>query len=105
HGRGGRLLALQRDQRVARLLVGEVDADAAARRERSHHDRDDRDDVLVKEAPARVQSMSSSARSSTAWGIVMPSAFAVLRLMVNLNCRGSSIAISAGFSPLRMRTT
>jgi hypothetical protein len=29
---GDRLLALQRDQRVARLLVGEVDADRAARR-------------------------------------------------------------------------
>ena len=50
-------------------------------------------------------SITWSARSNMAGGTVMPSARAALALTMSLNARGSSIAISAGFSPLRMRAT
>src|SRR5262245_53616643 len=50
-------------------------------------------------------SITSSARASTLAGISMPSAFAVLRLITNSYLVGACTGSSAGFSPLRMRST
>ena len=51
------------------------------------------------------QSTIRSARSSTDGGIVRPRALAVLRLMTSSNFVGSSTGRSAGFAPLRIRST
>jgi hypothetical protein len=50
-------------------------------------------------------SITSSARSRDASGIVRPSALAVLRLTANSNKVGCSIGISPGFAPRRIRAT
>src|SRR5262245_3604488 len=50
-------------------------------------------------------SITSPARASTAGGTVRPSAFAVLRLMTNAYLVAVCTGRSAGFSPLRMRST
>ena len=50
-------------------------------------------------------SITSSARASTLAGISMPSAFAVLRLTTSSYLVGACTGRSAGFSPLRMRST
>jgi hypothetical protein len=50
-------------------------------------------------------SMTSSARNRRASGIVRPIALAVLRLMTSSNLVGCSTGISAGFAPLRTRST
>ena len=50
-------------------------------------------------------SITSSARSRDASGIVRPSALAVLRLTANSNKVGCSIGRSPGFSPRRIRAT
>src|SRR5262249_4940169 len=50
-------------------------------------------------------SINSSARASAAGGIVRPSALAVLRLITRLYLVGACTGMSAGFSPLRMRST
>ena len=47
----------------------------------------------------------SSARASTAGGIVRPSAFAVLRLITSSNLVGCSTGRSAGLAPLRILAT
>jgi hypothetical protein len=44
--------------------------------------------------------MTWSARSSSDWGIVRPSALAVLRLITNSNLVGCSTGRSVGFAPL-----
>ena len=49
--------------------------------------------------------ITSSARSSNGCGIVSPSAFAVLRLMMSSNVLACPIGRSPGFAPLRMRST
>ena len=54
---------------------------------------------------ALYQSMIWSVRSSRDGGIVRPSALAVLRLMTSSNFVGSSTGRSAGFAPLRIRST
>src|SRR5262249_4721538 len=54
---------------------------------------------------ATFHSITSSARASTLAGISMPSAFAVLRLIASSNLVGACTGRSAGFSPLRMRST
>jgi hypothetical protein len=54
---------------------------------------------LYKDA---VYSMTSSARAINVGGIVMPSAFAVLRLITSSNFVGCSTGKSAGFAPLRI---
>jgi hypothetical protein len=59
-------------------------------------------------APAsswRTHSITSSARSRNASGIVRPSAFAVLRLITVSYLIGACTGRSDGFSPLRMRST
>src|SRR5262249_44467249 len=50
-------------------------------------------------------SISSSARGSSVGGISRPSALAVLRLMTSSYLVGACTGRSAGFSPLRMRST
>src|SRR5262249_21613899 len=50
-------------------------------------------------------SITSPARASTEGGIVRPSALAVLRLITNSYLVGACTGRSAGFSPLRMRST
>src|SRR6516165_7226439 len=50
-------------------------------------------------------SITSSARASTVAGMSRPSAFAVLRLMTSSYLVGACTGRSAGFSPLRMRST
>jgi len=50
-------------------------------------------------------SITSSARASSVGGSSMPSAFAVFRLMTNSYLVGACTGRSAGFSPLRMRST
>ena len=52
-----------------------------------------------------LQTITRSARSSTAGGTVMPSALAVLRLTTSSTVLGNSIGISAGLAPRRMRST
>src|SRR5262245_16608584 len=54
---------------------------------------------------ATLHSITSSARASTDEGISMPSALAVLRLITNSYLVGACTGSSAGFSPLRMRST
>src|SRR5262249_8577366 len=67
------------------------------RRRRTAEQRDER-------APSH-HSITSSARASSVAGTSMPSAFAVLRLMTNSYLVGACTGRSAGFSPLRMRST
>jgi hypothetical protein len=50
-------------------------------------------------------SITSSARASSAGGTVMPSALAVFMLMTSSYLVGACTGRSAGFSPLRMRST
>src|SRR6266511_4915300 len=50
-------------------------------------------------------SITSSARASRLSGTVRPSALAVLRLMTSSNLVGACTGRSAGFSPLRIRST
>ena len=54
---------------------------------------------------APCHSITSSARASSEGGTVKPSALAVLRLITSSNLVGSCTGKSAGFSPLRMRST
>jgi hypothetical protein len=50
-------------------------------------------------------SITSLAIASKVWGTVRPKAFAVLRLIANSYLVGACTGRSAGFSPLRMRST
>src|SRR5262249_26009613 len=54
-------------------------------------------------SPPALYSITSSAATRRACGIVNPSAFAVLRLSTNSNLVGRMTGRSAGLSPLRMR--
>ena len=54
---------------------------------------------------APLHSITSSARASSVGGTSRPSALAVLRLMTSSNLVGACTGRSAGFSPLRMRST
>jgi len=55
--------------------------------------------------PPHAYWITSSARRSRAGGIVIPSALAVLRLMINSNFMGCSTGRSAGLAPLRILST
>src|SRR5262245_4910002 len=54
---------------------------------------------------APLHSITSSARASSEGGTSMPSALAVLRLSTSSYLVGACTGRSAGFSPLRMRST
>src|SRR5258705_7500650 len=53
----------------------------------------------------RAYSITSSAVASSDCGMVRPSAVAVLRLIISSYLVGACTGMSAGFSPLRMRST
>jgi hypothetical protein len=57
------------------------------------------------ECAVRPHSITSSARASRVGGTSRPSALAVLRLMISSYLVGACTGRSAGFSPLRMRST
>ena len=77
---------------IARLL--------RARRERPRRRAAEQRDEL-----APLHSITSSARASSDGGTSRPSALAVLRLMTSSYLVGACTGKSAGFSPLRMRST
>jgi hypothetical protein len=52
---------------------------------------------------AALHSITSSARPISGSGTAMPSALAVLRLMISSNLVGCWTGMSAGFSPFRIR--
>src|SRR5262249_23418883 len=81
------------DRQFRRLLC--------ARRERPRHRRaaEQRDELAAR------HSITSSARASSLSGTVNPSALAVFRLMTSSYLVGACTGRSAGFSPLRMRST
>src|SRR5262245_66207852 len=54
---------------------------------------------------AALHSITSSARASSVGGTSRPSVFAVLRLITSSYLVGACTGRSAGFSPLRMRST
>src|SRR5262249_36143171 len=80
------------DHRHRRLL--------RARRERPRRRAAEQRDEL-----AALHSITSSARSRTASGILSPSALAVVRLMTKSNLVGCSTGMSAGFAPRRILST
>src|SRR5262249_11344821 len=80
------------DHRDGRLLR----ARRERQRRRAAEQRDER---------AALHSITSSARASSVSGTSSPSAFAVLRLMTSPYLVGACTGRSAGFSPLRMRST
>src|SRR5262249_23652093 len=71
-----------------------------ARRERPRRRAAEQRDEL-----ATFHSITSSARCCSCNGTSMPSALAVLRLITNSYFVGACTGSSAGFSPLRMRST
>jgi hypothetical protein len=60
---------------------------------------------LLKKRHRPDYSITSSARPDTGRGTVIPSALAVLRLMISSTFVDCTTGRSAGFSPLRMRPT
>jgi len=60
---------------------------------------------LMHRSKQQPYSINSSARASTACGITIQIALAVLRLITNWYLVGACTRRSAGFSPLRMRST
>ncbi len=61
--------------------------------------------ICTAEELRRVHSITSSARASSVGGTSRPSALAVLRLITSSYLVGACTGRSAGFSPLRMRST
>jgi hypothetical protein len=59
---------------------------------------------LMQRSKWECYSITSSARASSCGGMVRPSAFAVLRLIVSTYLVGACTGKSAGFSPLSMRS-
>src|SRR6516162_3156783 len=70
---------------------------------RAHHERPAGCAAEKRDERAPLHSITSSARASSLSGIWRPSAFAVLRLMINSSFVACMTGRSAGFSPLRMR--
>src|SRR5262249_4104496 len=91
--RSGRLRIEHTHHRHRRLLR------AGRERPRRRRTSNERDEL------AAPHSITSSARASTVAGISMPRALAVLRLRIVSYLVGACTGRSAGFSPLRMRST
>src|SRR5262245_48933267 len=72
---------------------------------RPHSERPRRRPAEKRDELATPHSITSSARASTAGGISRPSTLAVLRLITSSYLVGACTGRSAGFSPLRMRST
>src|SRR5262249_14987081 len=81
------------DHRHCRLLRPRLERPSGRR---GAHERDEL---------SALHSITSSARASTVAGTSRPSAFAVLRLMTSSYLVGACTGRSAGFSPLRIRST
>src|SRR5215469_6081895 len=60
---------------------------------------------ILRCSKERRYSITTSARDSSDCGTDRPSAFAVLRLMMNSNLVGNSTGRSAAFAPLRILST
>src|SRR5262249_32975825 len=71
----------------------------------SRRQRPCRRDTNKRDELAPPHSITSSARASSDCGTVRSSAFAVLRLITNSYLVGACTGRSAGFSPLRIRST
>jgi len=61
--------------------------------------------VALREQQDVVHSITSSAATSSVCGIVSPSSFAVLRLMINSNLVGCSTGRSLGLAPRKILST
>src|SRR5262245_19047444 len=72
---------------------------------RPHRERPHRRAAEQRDELAPPHSMTSSARARSVGGTSMPSALAVLRLTTSSYFVGACTGRSAGFSPLRMRST
>src|SRR6516225_3929828 len=123
-----RLLALNADQGLGVLAVGEKDLEEAVAEPGYANDGKKQADIFSDQRPAaltpasllrdrredgrraigpgfcRHHSITSSAATSSVCGTVSPSAFAVLRLITKLKRAGCCTTSSAGFSPFRMRS-
>src|SRR3954447_6807873 len=84
---------------------GQEHADAPYRLLRPCRKRPGRRAAKQADELAPLHSITSSARASSTDGMVRPSAFAVLRLIASSYLLGACTGKSAGFSPLRMRST
>ena len=62
-------------------------------------------DARVDVCNVAFHSITSSARASSVGGTMMPSAFAVFRLITSSNLVGCSTGRSAGFAPLKILST
>src|SRR6185295_13388701 len=116
-----RLLALQDRERALVFLIGEVQADAARDDQRAADERQDEQEILAKQPPApqprdvgmrsqeplrqQCHSITRSARARSEAGSLMPSVRAAARSTTKSYLSGCSIGMSAGFAPLRMRST
>jgi hypothetical protein len=60
---------------------------------------------LMHRSKQQLYSITSSARVSSVGGTMMPSAFAVFKLMTSSNLVGCSTGRSAGFAPLKILST
>ena len=92
------------------LLDGEAPAgwDTIVRVQKMYFDPPDIDGRMPRVSKwevIRPYSITSSARASSVGGISKPSALAVLRLITSSYLVGACTGRSAGFSPLRMRST
>jgi hypothetical protein len=65
----------------------------------------ERDRRLFSRLPPHVYLITLSARNNTDCGMLIPNAFAVLRLMSNSNFVGCSTGKSAGFVPFKILST
>ena len=92
--------------RVA-LRVGDQNAESTQSRAllRVRRQRPSRRAAEERDEFSPPHSMTSSASASSVGGIAMPSALAVLRLITSSYFVGCCTGKSAGFSPLRMRST
>src|SRR5262249_52685977 len=82
-----------------------ADGRQLARLLRARRERPSRSATEQRDEHAPFHSITSSARASTVVGTLRPRAFAVLRLIVSSNFTGACTGRSAGFSPLRIRST
>src|SRR5262249_28743704 len=83
----------------------EADGRQLSRLLRARRKRPGRRGAEQRDELAAFHSTTSSARASTVAGISRPSALAVLRLITSSYLVGACTGRSAGFSPLRMRST
>src|SRR3974390_1991599 len=93
-------------RRIIRRPAAEKSNDRHCRLLRTHREWPRRYRTTEKsDELAPLHSMTSSARASSAGGMVTPSAFAVLRLMTSSNIVGCSTGMSAGLVPRSIFTT